>query len=57
MDKRFCEYFYEKGIYNSPDNEIKRIDLLLDALECQKQIRNEEEEIIWECLILLNQSK
>lgn len=45
MDKRFCEIFYEKGIYNSPENEIKRIDLLLDALQCQKEIRNEECEV------------
>jgi len=44
MNKRFCEILYEKGIYNSPENEIKRIDLLLEALECQKQIRNEEGE-------------
>lgn len=42
MDKRFCDYFYERGIYDSPENEIKRIDLLLEVLECQKQIRNEE---------------
>lgn len=34
MEKNSCKDFYK--------NEINRIGLLLEALECQKQIRNDE---------------
>ena len=41
-DKEFTQVFKEKGYPESKLYEIKKIDLLLDALKCQEEIRDGE---------------
>ena len=42
MDIQFNKIFKDKGYYDSEVNEIKRVDLLLNALKCQKKILKDE---------------
>ncbi|WP_279323932.1 hypothetical protein [Clostridium paraputrificum] len=44
MGKNFSTIFYKKGYYDSENNEVRRIDLLLDALKCQEEIHGSEDE-------------
>jgi len=41
MDIQFNKIFKDKGYYDSEVNEIKRVDLLLNALKCQKELLND----------------
>ena len=37
-DIQFSKILKDKGYYDTENNEIKKIDLLLDALKCQEEI-------------------